>query len=154
MIIASMIILLAYTVFAVWRVGKIPDSLSATYYLLPKQYSDMFSYAIITAGILAAPVWIGCSREGSECLAFMGATGLIFVGTAPQFKLSWEGKVHIGCTILASVAAVAWLLINGFWVLVSIAIGLLLISGFITRKWIFCAEFILFATVYTAVASY
>ena len=68
MIIASMIILLAYTVFAVWRVGKIPDSLSATYYLLPKQYSDMFSYAIITAGILAAPVWIGCSREGSECL--------------------------------------------------------------------------------------
>lgn len=91
----SLFLLTMYIMYAV-RVCGVPWSLSDTYYQLKKRNRPawLFQAAMAVPAMLLMPVWIECSSENLQCLAFLACGGLMFVGTAPLFKEEFQSKVH------------------------------------------------------------
>ena len=83
----SLIFLTMYIVYAVSVCG-VPWSLSDTYYQLKKRNRPawLFQMAMIIPAMLLMPVWLECSTDNTQFLAFLACGGLIFVGTAPLFR--------------------------------------------------------------------
>ena len=76
----SLFLLTMYIMYAV-RVCGVPWSLSDTYYQLKKRNRPawLFQIAMIVPAMLLMPVWIECSSENLQCLAFLACGGLMFV---------------------------------------------------------------------------
>ena len=105
----SLFLLTMYIMHAV-RVCGVPWSLSDTYYQLKKRNRPawLFQIAMIVPAMLLMPVWIECSSENLQCLAFLACGGLMFVGTAPLFKEEFQSKVHYAGTVIAGLATILW----------------------------------------------
>lgn len=69
---------------------------------------------ILSVGILL-PEWLEVTEgENYQCCAFLACIGLIFVGSAPCFKLELDGKVHIGATIVCGLASLLYMIFAGY----------------------------------------
>lgn len=114
--IISLISLTAYIVYAV-RVCGVPWSLSDTYYQLMKRNRPawLFQPAMIVPAMILLPAWLDCSSESVQFLAFLSCGGMMFVGTAPCFKLKLDGKIHYTATAVCGLSAVLWTCIAGLW---------------------------------------
>ena len=118
----SLFLLTMYIMYAV-RVCGVPWSLSDTYYQLKKRNRPawLFQIAMIVPAMLLMPVWIECSSENLQCLAFLACGGLMFVGTAPLFKEEFQSKVHYAGTVIAGLATILWVCLSGMWYLPAVA---------------------------------
>lgn len=150
--IISLSILAAYITYAVGVCG-VPWSLSDTYYQLKKRNRPawLFQAAMIIPATLLMPVWIDCSTEAIQFLAFLSCGGLMFVGTAPLFKEEFQSKVHYTGTAVSGLASILWLCLSGLWLLPAIALpvaGLIMIKY---RKWMFWLEMAVFVSAYAGV---
>lgn len=147
--ILSIVILTMYIVYAV-RVCGVPWSLSDTYYQLKKRGRPawLFQAAMIIPAMLLMPVWIECSSENTQFLAFLSCGGLIFVGTAPLFKEEFQSKVHYTGTVIAGLATILWVCLSGMWYLPAITFAIAGIIMLKYRKWLFWAEMAAFLCAY------
>lgn len=117
------LVVIALVVFLVYLVGiigvfGIPASISDTYYLLEKKRKGLgwlFTAMCWIVGGTLLPAWLDMTPETYQFSAFLAAAGLLFVGAAPQFKLSLTGWVHHGAAALCGMSAVLWCILSGLW---------------------------------------
>jgi hypothetical protein len=50
-----------------------------------------------------------------QFLSFFATSALIFVAFAPKFKDILEGKVHVAAAMVSAVAALALIVLMGYW---------------------------------------
>lgn len=112
--ILSMIILFGYLAFVVAKFG-IPKSISDSYYLLGKQ-GWMFQVTLFLVAFSVMPTLINKSSEDTQFLAFLSCAGLIFVGAAPFFKRTFDGKIHFISAAICCVGLVLWQIFNACWI--------------------------------------
>lgn len=145
----SLFLLTMYIMYAV-RVCGVPWSLSDTYYQLKKRNRSawLFQAAMAVPAMLLMPVWIECSSENTQFLAFLACGGLIFVGTAPLFKEEFQSKVHYAGTAIAGLTTILWVCFAGMWYLPVIAFFIAGIIMLRYRKWLFWAEMAAFVCAY------
>lgn len=92
----------------------VPESISATYYMLGKR-GWMFQAVMILVGFLLCPVWIPVSKDQHSFLAFLSCASLMFVGAAPAFRMELEGRVHYVSAAVCCACAVLWQVLDGLW---------------------------------------
>ena len=149
----SLILLTIYIMYAVSVCG-VPWSLSDTYYQFKKRGLPawFFQTAMIVPAMLLVPVWIDCSSEGLQFLAFLSCGGLMFVGAAPLFMEEFQSKVHYTGTAISGLAAVLWLCLSGMWwlplITMNAAVGIAIFKG----RWMFWLEMAAFVSTYIGIA--
>lgn len=112
----SLAIFLLYLALALRHIGHVPQSLSETFYLIggqPKCY--LFTAALWTMMFTLMPALLEMTAERWDWLVFLALAGIGFVGSAPFFHDSAEGKVHTAAAIAAAVFGVAWTLTTAYW---------------------------------------
>lgn len=114
LLIFSMVITICYLCLSAWVTGGVPESLSATYYLLGNK-GWLFQLVMGMTGLLLLPVWVSVSEVGLQHLAFFACGGLLFTAVAPAFKLKLEGAVHYSAAVVCCVCAVLWQIMEGLW---------------------------------------
>lgn len=110
LIILSLVIFLAYVVGTCLYFG-IPYSISDTYYKLEKRKKGLgwlFTAMCWSVGGLLLPSLLDITPECYQFTAFFACAGLIFIGAAPQFKLSLTGAVHYGSAAICIVFSQIW----------------------------------------------
>lgn len=126
MIIISLIIFLAYVAGTCLYFG-VPASISDTYYKLERRRKGLgwlFTAMCWGVGGLLLPALLEITPESYQFTAFLACAGLLFVGAAPQFKLSLTGAVHYGSAAVCVLASQAWIACtSAWWVLLPVWIG-------------------------------
>ena len=153
LIFISLTILIVYF----WKVIKligIPWSISDTYYQLKKHVRSglWFQIAMILSVGILLPEWLEVTEgENYQCCAFLACIGLIFVGSAPCFKLELDGKVHIGATIVCGLASLLYMIFAGY---TTIPLLLAFPTGFLIYKYdkpVFWLEIWMFISTYISI---
>lgn len=153
LIFISLTILIVYF----WKVIKligIPWSISDTYYQLKKHGCSglWFQIAMILSAGILLPEWLEVTEgENYQCCAFLACIGLIFVGSAPCFKLELDGKVHIGATIVCGLASLLYMIFAGY---TTIPLLLAFPTGFLIYKYdkpVFWLEIWMFISTYISI---
>lgn len=153
LIFISLTILIVYF----WKVIKligIPWSISDTYYQLKKHGRSglWFQIAMILSVGILLPEWLEITEgENYQCCAFLACIGLIFVGSAPCFKLELDGKVHIGATIVCGLASLLYMIFAGY---TTIPLLLAFPTGFLIYKYdkpVFWLEIWMFINTYISI---
>lgn len=83
----------SYVGFVIFKYG-IQDSISESYYCLPKKYK--FIFTLFCWGFAVPAIIIG-----STALMFFAGVGILFVGTAAAFKEKMTYEVHMTGAILS-----------------------------------------------------
>lgn len=109
LIFISFAIISAYSGLMIARHG-VPYSISATFYRLNHRW--VFQATMFSTAALLMPAILEKTQERYQCLAFLACAGMLFVAASPNFKGSFEGKVHAS-------GAVAVLLFSQVWVAVT-----------------------------------
>ena len=109
LLITSFIILLSYILYA-----GMAESLSATFYKVKKPY--LFQLALGLTGFLMMIYLLDVTAgKWYQFLSFFATSALIFVAFAPDYKQMMEGKVHVGAAMTSAVAALALIVLMGYW---------------------------------------
>lgn len=122
---------LAYLYLSIRVGGRVPVSLSATYYDLGA-YGWVFQVAMATVALTLMPVWIGCSKDSHCWMAFMACASLLFVAAAPCFRLEPEGRIHYTSAAVCCICAVSWQLAEELW---DVMLWFALMGGMCTLMW-------------------
>jgi hypothetical protein len=114
----------------------IPDSISESYYLLPKAISlpIFYGWTVLVAFPLVI-FWIDIAAGTMPALIFFGCAFLIFVGVSAPFKdKGMTNKVHVISASACALLTQAWIFIyTPFWFF-SLAVTLLFAAiGYKTR---------------------
>ena len=140
--ITAFVILLSYILYA-----GVAESLSATYYKVKKPY--FFQLALGVAGFLMMIYLLDVTAgKWYQFLSFFATSALIFVAFAPDYKNILEGKVHVGAAMTSAIAALALIVLMGYWyvpVLPAVA------AFFIIRKYgnkTYWLEMVCFASIF------
>ena len=124
--ILSFIILTAYCIYA-----GTDKSLSATYYKVSKPY--LFQLALGVGGFLMMLNLLDMTAgKWYQFLSFFATAALIFVAFAPDYKQMLEGKVHVAAAMTSAVAALALIVLMGYWYvpILPFLVSILLIKKF------------------------
>ena len=142
LLIASFVILLSYIIYA-----GVAESLSATYYKVKKPY--LFQIALGLTGFLMMIYLLEITAgKWYQFLSFFATSALIFVAFAPKFKDILEGKVHVAAAMVSAVAALALIVLMGYWY---VPILPFLASVLIIKKWgnkTYWLEMVCFSSIY------
>ena len=114
LIIICIIVAIGYLCYSAWVAGGIPESMSATYYLLGKR-GWLFQLAMSIVSLCLLPVWMDASSERNEHLVFLACSGLMFVAVAPAFRLKLEGAVHYSAAVVCCFCAILWSIYEDVW---------------------------------------
>lgn len=95
----------------------IPKSISDTYYLWKdKKYCRyLFTFVMLFTAIPMMIYWIEMSKESLQCLPFISASGMIFVGAACAFKEELTKEVHYASAAVWASAALLYFVITQHW---------------------------------------
>lgn len=107
----AVLVLLLYLLLCYVSFG-ITDMVSDTYYKLEtvsRGKGNMFSIVMFIVGV-AMMVCLLDSGEGVQCLAFIGAAGLIIVSIAPNFKDIDTHTIHKAGAIISAIGTISWCL--------------------------------------------
>ena len=112
-------IFIAYNIITISLIGKLPYSLSGTYYLLAEKWKGSgiaFSIMMIVVFLLFLIPWmvatIGVSSWSQYLciLPFISCAGCIFVGIAPNIRTSERiEKIHTISALVAAIVAILWI---------------------------------------------
>lgn len=122
LIIISLVIFFVYiTITYAWF--GIPYSISDTYYKLENRKKGagmLFSTMCVLVGSLLLPALLDMTQESYQFTVFLACAGLIFVGAAPQFKLSLTNTVHYGSAVVCVIFSQIWVGLMAWWVLLPV----------------------------------
>lgn len=153
LVIISFIIFAAYLAAMIKMFG-LPASISDTYYLLERKRKGAgWLFTAMCWGVVGTllPAWLDMTPETYQFTAFLAAAGLLFVGAAPQFKLSLTGPVHYAGAGLCCGGAVLWCLLSGYWF---IPLNAFLIFGWVALRYgkpMFWIEMAAFTSIYLTI---
>lgn len=122
----------------------VPKSVSDSYYMMDGLWSSLFTWFcwIVSASLL--PYWIGYSESDANILPFIACGGLLFVGTATQFR-THEKPVHFGSAIVCFVSSYIWIGLYGELLIPSLIV---LAALFFAKNRLFWWEITAFVTIY------
>ena len=112
----ALALFIAYNAVAIHLFG-FPESLSNTYYLYEakrKGLGNLFTGFMWMLALLLLPSWITTSvnigpwMSYFSFLSFLSAAAIAFVGTAPKFHDSAEGKIHVISASICAATAILW----------------------------------------------
>ena len=106
-------VLAAYFAIMAWKFG-LPEMVSDTYYQLGRRWGWLFTAVMVTVAWLMM-VAILDTGKGVQCLAFLGCTGLMFVGVAPNYCDRDTYPVHKGGAMVAAIGCVGWAMSVNWW---------------------------------------
>lgn len=142
-----------YLFFVLRHIGHVPASLSETYYLIQPN-GCLFTAMMWTISFCLLPAMLDLTPDSLQFLAFLALAAICFVGTAPNFRQAFEGKVHTRAAWVAAIFGILWSLTatsEGSVMLVVSLMACLIIGGntktLKTCK-VFWAEMVAFGTVY------
>lgn len=96
--ILSLVCIAFYTIAVCIKQKGIPDSISATFYKL--EHKGWFGFTMFTTAILLIPSILEITPSKYQFVPFLACAGLLFIGSAPNFKKGIEEKIHkTGCYI-------------------------------------------------------
>lgn len=152
----SFLIFVLYLIFALRYSGKVPPSLSETYYILPGNWRHCFTGMMWSVSFLLLPVAFKVTAEVWQFLIFLALAAICFVGAAPEFHEKTEGRVHTISAYIAAALGIAWALIatKGWpWLALSFFGNLVaaLVTDTVKDSRIFWLEMVAFATVYLSI---
>lgn len=115
--IISAIVLATYLITLRIKYGQ-ANMISDTYYQLqPKGYIFSIVLVLVSFSMLYS---ILDTNQGIQALAFVGLSGLAFVGCAPNYIEDY--KIHKSAAIVASIGCVGWSLSANLWITLIITI--------------------------------
>ncbi len=162
-------VLIAFFIYLIYnrialKLFGVPKSLSMTFYLLQEKKNwtrIFFPIMMVSIAFLLLPAWLEISVGSSfQFLAFLAASGILFVGAAPAFKSSdLENTVHMTSAIAAAIFAILWvILVSKLWwtlILWIITLGLTMwITKTIKSSYIYWLETIAFMSTFTSIIAY
>lgn len=130
--IISTIILATYLITIRVKYGQ-ANMISDTYYQL-KSKGFIFSLVLVFVSI-SMLYSILDTNQGIQALAFLGCSGLAFVGCAPNYIEDY--RIHKIAAIIASIGCVGWSLSVNLWVTLIIAIFYLAYLGYMQLSKLF-----------------
>ena len=74
---------------------------------LKRNYGWVFTVIMVASSILMLIPMLDCGM-GIQCLAFLGCTGLMFVGLVPRYLDSAEHIIHKSAAITSAIGCVGW----------------------------------------------
>lgn len=117
--IISFLLLAGFLLLAAMRFG-IPSMVSDVYYQLQncagsevigdkckRNYGWVFALVMFVSALLMLIPLLDCGR-GVQCFAFLGCTGLMFVGFVPRYLDSNEHAIHKSAAIMSTIGCVGW----------------------------------------------
>jgi hypothetical protein len=146
----------------------IPESISESYYLLPRKINLPAFYG--WTALVAMPLvvfWLNISTGTAQALIFFGCAFLLFVGAAAPFKdRGITNKVHVISAALCALLTQIWVFMyTPFWFFSLAFAGLFAVFGYVTKGALggkgtsinsltFFLELAAFLSVYIAVYGY
>lgn len=125
----NILLIVSYMVLSVWVTKGIPISLSATYYTLGG-WGWLFQMVLFSVGIGIFPVWLELTEY--QFLSFLTCGGLLFVASAPFYRLPLQGAVHYSSAVVCCVSAVLWQVLDGLWDITLLWFGF---GGLLALQW-------------------
>ena len=117
--IISFLLLGGFLFLAAMRFG-VPTMVSDVYYQLQdytgsevidnklkRNYGWVFTAIMVASSILMLIPMLDCGT-GIQCLAFLGCSGLMFVGFVPRYLNNTEHAIHKTAAITAAIGCVGW----------------------------------------------
>lgn len=167
LVIISLIIFLAYLLMT-YTWFDIPYSISDTYYKLESRKKGagwLFTAMCWGVGGLLLPALLQLTPENYQFTAFLACAGLVFVGAAPQFKLSLTGSVHYGSAVICVLFSQIWVGLTCWWVLIPMWLAFIVYtvvamsknvtgsmwSDFVSTKPMFWVEIVALLATYIAI---
>jgi len=152
---ASLLAISLYLGFVYWEFGRLPESISQSYYEFEKRKSwakNLFSLSLIATIGLLMPAWISMSSENFQFLVFLSCVSILFVAFSPNFLDDLAYEVHLGGAILGCTCAGVWILVDGYWwtLVLSTLVGL----GFWFKnkqKTVLIAELVILSALYMSI---
>lgn len=131
LLLISLLIFIAYNVFVISYFG-IPYSISDTYYKLK---GKSWVFTAMCWGVVGTllPALLDMTPDSYKFTAFLACAGLLFVGSAPQFKLSLTGGVHYASAAICVIFSQLWVALTLWWILLPV--------------WIIFASYILYGMI-------
>ena len=148
LLITSFVILLSYILYA-----GVAESLSATYYKVKKPY--LFQIALGLTGFLMMIYLLEMTAgKWYQFLSFFATSALIFVAFAPDYRRMLEGKVHVAAAMTSAVAALALIVLMGYWYvpILPFLVSILIIKKFGNKT--YWLEMVCFASIYLTTIIY
>lgn len=127
----------AYLVITILAFGRIPKSISDTYY----QWKDkphckfLFTFVMWLTGFPILIYWISVTKEPLQFIPFLSISGMLFVGAACAFKETLTRGVHFtSAGIWSFFALLYFVLVKDWTALLSGAIIFVLVALVADRK--------------------
>lgn len=108
----SFLLLGGYLLLTGMRFG-IPDMVSDTYYQLQNTSGRKMGWLFTIAMMATAMLMLCCildTGRGVQFFAFLGCSGLAFVGVTPNYVDQAEGRIHKAGAFIAAAGCVGWCL--------------------------------------------
>lgn len=119
------VIILTYSVFSALLIGRLPISLSETYYELRRVGKGWcFPVTLFMMGMTMMPIWLEKTTGlWYQFFVFIACAAIVFVSTSPDYrKRGIERKVHYISAIIAVVAVILYHIFNGTWIILLISL--------------------------------
>lgn len=116
-LILGMTLLLMYSGFSALLIGRMPISLSETYYDLKRQRKGWyFTFTLFTTAASLLPIWLD-KTEGAwyQFLVFVSCACVLFVAITPDYRKGLERKIHYTSAYLACITVIVYHIVNGSW---------------------------------------
>ena len=112
------VIILTYSVFSALLIGRLPISLSETYYELRRVGKGWyFPVTLFMMGMTMMPIWLEKTAGlWYQFLVFIACAAIVFVAASPDYrKQGIERKVHYTSATIATIAVILYHIFNGTW---------------------------------------
>lgn len=121
-LILGFVILMSYSVFSGLEIGRLPISLSETYYELKKLGKGfIFVITLFVTAITLMPIWLDKTLGlWYQFTVFISCAATLFVACSPNYKYGLERKVHYISAYTAAVSVVLFHIFNGTWLILLI----------------------------------
>lgn len=132
-------LILIYVIYWLNKSINIPESISSTYYLLDNM-GWVFQIILFLLAFLLMPIWLLLSNPSNQFLVFITCAGILFIASAPNFKIKFEGKIHYIAACTCGAASILWQIMEGMYnnILLSIFICFVLYLKY--KSWFFWVE--------------
>lgn len=139
----GLVILAVYLTVVIIKDGKIPPSISDTYYTSGKW---VFSVVMAIEAILLSVSLFGVTADVWQWLVFLTCGGLLFVASAPHCHDDYEKKIHYAGAFTFAIGSQVWYWIEPArdnYLVMGIVFGAVwAIAGVCIMKWKANATFI------------
>ena len=113
-LIISSFVAVFYIIYSMVATRGVPESVSATYYILGK---NGWVFQLVMFGIAAMifPVWLEVTEPWRQWTAFVTCASMMFVAGAPSFRMDLQGAVHYIAAVICCISSVIWQILEGLW---------------------------------------